>query len=250
MDQCVKTSLFLFFAAFLFWACEKSEVEDLQLDYGYEFFPLEIGRSWVYQADSVIFDPAPNGTRIDTVSFQIRETITDTFSNEMGGLTYRILYEERRAGQDWASKYVFSAERESTRAFREENNFRFIPLVFPVKENSRWQGNALIDPFTVVRVAGEPIEIFKGWEDYVLVRRVADLTVNGVDYEDVIEVEVVNYENLLEIRKVNAFYARNVGLIQRNMNIMNTQCTACVGQPWAEKAEEGFVLNKKLISFE
>ncbi len=232
-------------------SCEKNEIEDLEIDYGYAYFPLEIGHRWTYEADSVIFDPVPGGIRIDTISFQIRETITDTFSNNEGGLTYRILYEERKEGASWTPLYIFSAEREATRAIREENNFRLIPLVFPVKEKKSWEADALVNPRAIIRVAGEPIELFKGWQRSSILQRLDNYSIGGVEYKDVIEVELANNENELELRKVTAFYARDIGLIHYQMSILNTQCILqCQGLQWAEKAEEGFVLEKKMIAFE
>ena len=67
--------LFLGLSASFFFACE-SEVEEVDIDFGYDYFPLEVGRSWYYQVDSVIYDPSLGGTDVDSSRTFVRETIS------------------------------------------------------------------------------------------------------------------------------------------------------------------------------
>lgn len=235
------------------FACEKEAVEAVRLDYGYEFYPLAIGHTWTYEADSVIYDPVPGGTLIDTVHFFIRETITDTLRDNAGELNYRILYSEKRMEEaPWTPVNVYTAQLQQTRALRSEQNLTFIKLVFPITVGDRWEGNAFVDPLTVIRVAEEPIAVFKDWSGHRLLDRLDVYSLEGTDYSDVIEVELTNADNGFELRKGKEFYAKNVGLIYQELMILNTQCSpaACGGDPWTSKAEEGFILRKKLISFQ
>ena len=42
---------------------------------------------------------------------------------------------------------------------------------------------------------------------------------------------------------------KNVGLIFKEMKILDTQCIIdCEGQPWEQKAEKGFILRMEIIS--
>lgn len=251
----------ILFPFFLFTSCQKNEIEDINTDFEYEFFPLAIGHQWLYQADSIVFDPVVGGIQLDTATFLIRETITDTLRDNTGRLLYRIQYAEKRGDDPWMTKFVYTARRESTRAVRNENNLHYIKMVFPITEGSAWEGNAFIDEKTIINVAGEPIELFKGWDEYRVLNRHESHTVNGKVYDDVLEIEQVNYETLLELRKSREYYAKNIGLIDKEMEIFDTQCRVCctengnvnfgrcTGVEWSQKAEKGFILRKKLLSF-
>jgi hypothetical protein len=233
-------------------ACEKATVETIELEYGYEFYPLAIGHTWTYEADSVIYDPIPGGTLIDTIHFFIQETITDTLRDNTGELNYRILYSEKRAGEDWEPVNVYTAQLQKSRALRTEQNFTFIKLVFPISIGDEWEGNAFVDPQTVIRVAEEPIAVFKDWSGHRLLQRLETYPLQGTDYVDVIEVELTNADNGFELRKGKELYAGNIGLIYQELMILNTQCSpaVCGDDPWTSKAEEGFILRKRLLSFQ
>ena len=60
---------------FLLVSCnENTNKIELDIDYGYEYFPLEIGKYRSYQVDSLIFDTTAQGVIIDTTSSFIRES--------------------------------------------------------------------------------------------------------------------------------------------------------------------------------
>ncbi len=233
-------------------SCEKETVETVEIDYGYEFFPLAIGHTWTYEADSIIYDPIPGGTFIDTVHFFIQETITDTLRDNEGDLIYRILYSEKKGAAPWKPLNVYTAKLEKTRVLRSEQNFTFIKLVFPITVGDQWEGNAFVDPQTEIRVAEEPIAIFKDWSGYELRQRLDVYSMEGTEYSDVLEVELTDADNGFELRSGKEFYAKDIGLIYQELMILDTQCSlaACGDTPWTVKAEKGFILRKKLQSFQ
>ena len=56
--------------------------------------------------------------------------------------------------------------------------------------------------------------------------------------------------NLIELREAIEKYARNVGLIEKQMRILDTQCIIeCEGEPWEVKAEKGFILKQRILEF-
>ncbi len=241
-----------------FSSCNKNKIEEPNLDFGYDYFPLDIGNTWVYTADSIIFDPIAFGTKIDTIQFLIRETITDTFRSNSGQLVYRVKYEEQGKDRNWQVKFIYSAQMEPTRAIRTENNLSFIKIVFPLELGRSWNGNAFIDEQKIIKVAGEPISMFKGWENYSFLEQFEKIDVNGQSFDDVFKVEMANSENLVEFRKANEYYAKGIGLVFQELIILDTQCQVCCnkdlvicnGISWEEKAERGFIFRKTLISFQ
>lgn len=245
-------SLLFLLAVMAAFSCEKNTVETVEIDYGYEFFPLGIGHTWTYEADSIIYDPAPGGTFVDTIHFFIQERITDTLRDNEGALIYRILYSEKQGEGPWSPVNVYTAKLEKTRVLRSEQNFTFIKLVFPLTVGDRWEGNAFVDPQTIIRVAEEPIAVFKDWSGYELLQRLDTYSIGDTDYSDVIEVELSDADNGFELRKGKEFYAKGVGLLYQELMILDTQCSlaACGSVEWTSKAERGFILRKKLLSFQ
>ena len=81
-----------------FFACNKSEIEDTGIeDFGYDYFPLEVGRSWEYEVDSIIYDPVVGGTAVDSFRTFIRESVVDTLLDNTGEVLYRVERYYRRS---------------------------------------------------------------------------------------------------------------------------------------------------------
>lgn len=252
-------NILFFLLAFLaiFTACEKEAIESVELDYGYEFFPLAIGHTWTYEADSIIYNPVPGGIDVDTIPFFIRETIMDTLRDNEGDLIYRILYSEKKGEDSWTIRNTYTAKSEKTRAIRNERNLTYIKLVFPITVGKQWDGNAFIDPQTIIKVADEPLRMFKDWTGYSVLQRLEDFSLEGDLFEEVIEVELSDSDNGFELRKGKEYYARGIGLIYQELMILDTQCriccsdqVACLSLDWTTRAERGFILRKKLMSFQ
>lgn len=242
---------------FLLSACGKNEIEDLNLDYGYNYFPLEIGKTWIYQVDSIVFDPAILGTAIDTMRTFFREEIVDTLLDQTSQTWYRVERSERTADTlPWQIKSVFRIAATKEQAFRTEDNLQFIKLTFPIQEGKNWNGNVFFDETKIVQVAGESIEMFKGWS-YQIETVDQSLALGNLSFEKVATITQANSENLIEYRFSQEQYAREVGLIYRELWILDTQCEICcngdfsICEPltWPEKAEKGFVLKQQLIDY-
>ncbi len=251
---------YLFFvglSASCFFACDR-EVEEVDIDFGYEYYPLEVGRSWYYQVDSIIYDPAIGGTAVDSSRTFIRETIADTLPDNTGALLYRVERYERSADTlPWAIKKVFTLSRDEQRAYRTEDNLRFITLAFPPREGASWESTLFFNPAFDVFVAGESIEMFKGWRSQIISVGEA-LNLGQMEWEEVLTVEQANNENILERRYVLEHYVAGVGLVYREMDILDTGCRLCCDQdlgaceaiPWEERAEKGFQLRQWLMRYE
>lgn len=253
MDRFFPLLLLISFVAF---SCV-DETEDLQLDFGYEYFPLQVGQYRVYQVDSITYDPMALGTRVDTTTSFLREIVADTFIDLTGVVNYRVeRFSRQRVDQDWQIDKVFSLSINESQALWQEDNLKYIKMVFPPKEGKTWDGNAFFNDDLVVAVASEGIEMFKGWS-YQITELGAAKEVDGISFPEVIVVENANTENLIEYRNVLEQYAKGVGLIYREVHILDTQCRVCCDTdfalceslPWEEKAEIGFSVIQKIIDY-
>lgn len=235
----------LFLLAALAFSCK--EVKDpFQLpEYDdASFYPLQVGKFWEYRVDSTVFDqnaPEP----VYSVSVLVREEVVDTFLDLQNHPWYRIERFERASDTlPWEIKQVVAATIRGNEALRLENDLTFVKLLFPLTPFKNWNGNKYFDPFTIVFISGEPVEMFKGW-DY----RMLSSGAQEMGYSDVTSILQADSENLLERRYALEKYARDTGLIYRELEILDTQTIDTIGEnlPWEEKAQRGFKLTQQLL---
>lgn len=238
-------------------ACDR-ETETIENDLGREYFPLQVGRAWEYQLDSIIFDPAGNSVEVDSTRSWIREEIIGLYVDAAGDTIFRTeRYVRSDTTHNWQISKVLALNRTLKQAIRTEDNLRFVKMAFPFKKGARWNGNQYIDEALRVTVAGEVIQIFKDWQSEVLEQ--AGAWSNGIrSFDDVALVSHADSENLIEYRFVQEAYARHIGLIYAEMHILDTQCQACCNAnfaqcsslPWTQKAEKGFIIKQRLIHWQ
>lgn len=250
---------FIFFVLLLavLAACDR-ETETIETDLGQEYFPLQLGRVWEYQVDSIIFDPEGSGVAMDSTRSWIREEIIGLYVDAAGDTIFRTeRYVRSDTTDNWQISKVLAFNKNIRQAIRTEDNLRFVKMAFPLKKGGRWNGNQYIDQALRVTVAGEVIHIFKDWQSEVLDQ--ADTWSNGIrSFDDVALISHADSENLIEYRFVQEAYARHIGLIYAEMRILDTQCQACCNSnfaqcsnlPWTQKAEKGFIIKQRLIHWQ
>jgi len=227
-------------------SCAGPEPEAINL--GTNYYPLEIGKYRIYQVDSIIYDNKNNDIVKDTNSFYLKEELTDTIRDNQGNLVYTLeRYERESPNDEWRVKDVYGVSYIDYQLHTVEENLRFIKLTFPVGiDIAPWNGNTFIDEFTTVDIAGESIEIFKGWlYEYSEVDEF--MQVQGITFDSTLTVIQANEDNLIEYRYSVESYARGIGLVKKDMSILNTQCIKC--GPWEEIADKGFILKQEIIDY-
>ena len=242
--------ILLLFMISLFTSCGKNETETLP-KLGKEYYPLQIGKAATYDVDSIIYDPISNGVvKIDTFKWQVRELLVDTFRDKSNVLNYTIERSIRaKGGQNWKIESVLTAALTDNHALRAENNILYIkfPTTFGVKTN--WDGNVYVDPSVKMIIAGETLEFFsKKWvyqvESYGKSEKIGDKT-----YEDVLTIIAQSDAKILTDKRYTLEkYAKGFGLIYREQKILDTQ-KLDANIAWEKKAEKGFILTQKAISF-
>lgn len=135
---------FLFGALALFFASCKREVipaDDVEL--GKDYFPINPGHSVEYAVDSIIFNDFTK--TIDSVSYELKDVVGDAFVDDQGRNSWTVnRYRRNDSTQEWREilSYYFTVTPFNIEVV--DDNLRFIKLVFPVKPNTNWRGNAYI----------------------------------------------------------------------------------------------------------
>jgi hypothetical protein len=250
--------LSLAFFLLLTAACEENREDIPEIDFKYDYYPLEIGRSWTYQVDSLTFDPAIGGTALDSFRTYLREVIVDTISSINGNTIYRVeQFYRRHDSLPWNISKVLTMEQTERQALRTEDNLKFVKMPFPFRKGDRWDGNAFFDPFLFVEIRGELVQMFKEW-DYRVIEANQESTIGGLTFEEVATFQNADTENKLERRFAQEKYARGIGLVYRALLIADTQCQVCCANDpdlcdtlsWRDKAEKGLIIRQELIQYE
>ena len=246
---------FIFLIALFLTSCNKENTVFTDANDSKAYMPMRPGTRWEYQIDSFIFSKAISGNKIDSNFYLIREIVADTFTNSGGELVYMIDKYEKPVGSTapWQIRTVYSAFFSNNRCIRVEENNPFIKFHLPPVLGQRWDGNAMTDKNQTTEVGGESIEIFKDWESRI---RKFDFDYNdGVHiFKHCFTVELADYETLIDFRSGSEIYSKNVGLVYRELYVLDTQCNGnpanCKDIAWELKAEKGFIVKQRLSSFQ
>jgi len=200
-----KVFVFLVFSLF-FWTCTKKS--DLVLDLGYDYAPATIGKYVIYDVDSTVYDDFKK----DTVyyKYRIKEKLEQTFTDDEGRLSIKLvryikLFNSSVTYDDiaWTVKDVWSYTKTSRALEAVEENIRFTKLIFPVKEDDRWDGNAK-----------NTLGLCEYKYDYIDKTEV----INGIRMDKVLMVIQKNDKNNVIHREYFVEkYAKGIGLVYREI---------------------------------
>lgn len=192
------------------------ETETLNLDYGYDYFPIETGFWVTYQVDSVIYSSFAEGG-VDTSSIELREDIVESFMDNEGrpAVTLERRIRPRNSQQAWENiiPTVWYMVRTEDRAERIEGNLRFMNLTFPVLESRKWAGN------TYINTDATELAIYADWQ-YQYQEIGASRTINGLDFGETVRVIQNNYDDYVDKIYSEEVYAKGVGLVYKEQWIL------------------------------
>lgn len=183
----------------------------------------------VYDVDSTWY----TATGEYELHYEMMTAVVDSFPDAEAGHTYVIYRYKRNApGNDWQYMDTWSARTTDLRAMVNEGNTPFVKFVLPVSEGRSWDGNA----YNIL-----------GADAYELISARKPFTLGDVSYEDCIEVNQNDDNDLIvrtDIRR--EVYARNTGLILKEVRILNYCTAGCVE---FGEIESGVVYSQKIKSY-
>lgn len=226
-------------------SCEEESIPADSLKKQQEYYPLAEGKYIDYAYDSLVFDDA--GVTKYRYQGYIREKIDSLLKND-GEKQYRLIkYWRRDTTDSWLPTDVETVTVSDQQLIRTEENLPFIRLIFPPNLNARWNGNALFDENITVKISGEPLQMFQGWE-YRIVQKDITGKIGNFALDSLLEVqEVSDNASIFSLRYAKQTYARGIGPVKREMKIYDSQ-RPMPGKPWEEYAEKGFSLVQTMIA--
>ncbi|MEL6559031.1 MAG: hypothetical protein AAFQ94_12660 [Bacteroidota bacterium] len=200
-----------------------SDNELIEQDFGFEYFPLEIGDFREYSVTEVNFLTVGP----DTSRYFIREEITDSVTN--GGVVLFTLERSSRtlSTDPWKVDSLWTARVDCFEAIQVENNIPILKIQFPVADGKVWDSN-LFNALDSI-----------GYTSFLIDSDTLD--------DQVLKVEVANLpQNLVGRDERNEFYARGIGLINRDFITLKFDTSNGVA---TNDIESGRVLMQKLINY-
>ncbi|NNC83205.1 MAG: hypothetical protein HKN79_06480 [Flavobacteriales bacterium] len=182
-------------------ACES---DDVLIDPGFDYFPVERGRYVDYEVDSIYHD-VPSGIQ-DTFHFYVRELIDTTYFDAESRPTNRIeRYYKEELADDWTIRDVWVANRTNSTGEKVEENVRFVKMVFPVEPDVMWDGNAQNTMDT--------------W-DYSYDDLFNPKTIGDTTYASTVTIIQRDVENLIQSEQAREIYAQGVGMVYKELDTL------------------------------
>jgi hypothetical protein len=232
-----RTLLFLFlFVSVCWFSCKKDN--ELHYDAGYGYSPTDVGRYVIYDVDSVIY----NAFNHDTIhyKYQLKEYLQSVFPDNEGRPSLRIERSVRAYSSTlpydsipWVLKNVWYSTRTPTDFERVEDNVRYVRLSFPTVNFRNWNGNAQ-------NTLGDWEYAYNGTDQ--------KLNVNGLHFDSTLTVNEHIDTNLLTYQVYTELYAKNVGLISRQVIDVSAN-TIVPGVSVLNRINNGVVCNATVHSY-
>ena len=209
------TIIFLYIIGCLFESCKDDEVVIPGPQTTSHFYPLDSGYWIEYQVDSIIHlnidDQYLVDTSLESYHFYIREEVDSAFIDGEGKQVWAISRYKRNADSlPWEFTSLWTAKLSSTSLERVEDNLRFIRMVFPLRENRKWNGNAY-------NTLDE--------EDYIYSNLFLPKTYSSLYFDSTVVVNQNDFiSNINRIIKKEV-YGNHVGLLYKEIDSVGTAIT-------------------------
>lgn len=218
-----KISVTLILSAMLILAGCKQDQDNTKLAPPlYDYIPVNIGHTVVYDVDSVEFNYIVGDTQIvDTIHYQLMVKVIDTFTDQ-GSLKYSIAtYKRYDTTQPFPiSVYQASWALVTKSAYElDEQDLLFVKFVFPPVVGINWQGNEYLPANDTVADTYQP---YAGWT-YTFTSVNVPTTINGMRFDSTAVVTEINTQNLINDALSRETCARHVGLIYKEWEILTKQ---------------------------
>ncbi len=207
-------------------SCDDQFLEN-NTDFGYDYFPLEVGAYKTYDVIEVTF----NASGPDTSWYELKTTISEVVEED--DITYFILRRERRQDElsEWEISDVWTLRRDEFTGVAIEENIPLIKMTFPVELEKIWDGNAFNSrnsaEYQYVVPDAASYDDLLGEAEKIQVQ-IADIPQN-----------LVNRDQRYEV------YARGIGLVEKNYIVLN-YCTANCG---SEEVDSGIIIEQKITAY-
>ena len=211
-----KLPLILVLVLNLFTSCDR-EIEEPQMDFGFDFQPLEVGLFWLYEVDETIYFGEND---FEQEQFFYKDRIRSFYTNEEGEQVFVIVRTKSYDRIEWDIALAYTLIQRDLSLVRTIENQPLVTLVFPPKDGTVWNGNIYRDELE---------------DDFELINSGNSIRVNQEDSDDQVTYRDIRFE----------VYDLGIGLVEKYDEVL-TYCSRndCLGDMLIDS---GFKSQMKLI---
>jgi len=235
-------------SSLLVWTGCAKETETLDTASLNDFYPLQVGKTYIYRLDSTVL--ATFGSALAVKSYQAKDSIESTFTDNQGRLSYRIfrLIRDTAGLKPWQFSATFFVTATPQQVEFVDNNLRFIKLHAPFTEGYSWKGNSYIDTKSLNTTVSYLDEWQYEYRDvsqpYTVFNSRYDTTVTVNQQDETTPSGPFNPQNYQQRNLGIEVYAKGIGLIYKEFLHWTWQTT-----PPPAKYEDGsYGVKLRLIS--
>ncbi|WP_143961007.1 hypothetical protein [Litoribacter populi] len=221
-------ALYLVFLFFVFFSCQKSE--DMPLDHGYDYQPLQQGFRWTYElAETICF--GENDCESD--SFFLRDSVAQSYKSENKLDIFVIVRKKSTDRRIWEIDSQYTLHVDQGKLLRRMENEFIVPLIFPPNENRRWDGNLY---------STSQEEIFE-------ILKEKNYRVGQLNFSEVLKVLHEDFDDKITSRDIRfEVFAKNIGMVE-SFHERFSYCSRndCLGE---QRIESGRLTHIKLLSYD
>jgi hypothetical protein len=190
----MKNSIF-FLLFIIHFSCDPVEYSEVK-SYD-EYFPIELKNEKKFLVTNIIH----NSFGKDTSSYFLKEIITESFIDLEGDTAYRIeRYWKTDTIQSYNIKDVWVAKKSINSLQQIEENISYTKLIFPIDQNSFWNGNAFNN---------------LGYQEYIVQSIHTAFTLNNLTFDSCITINQHYKSNLLQYENSQEIYSLGLGLVYK-----------------------------------
>jgi hypothetical protein len=194
-------------------------------DYHSKYFPIELNQ----EKEFLVTNINHSSFGKDTVTYYLKEVISEKFLNLEGDSAYRIeRFWKTDSMDNYEIKDIWVANKSLNFAQLVEENIRFTKLIFPFDVNVVWDGNAFNNQQS---------------QEYRIESINIPYNVNGLSFDSSITV-IQNYKsNLLEYENSKEIYVIGVGLVYKE------EIEVLINSADSNDFSQGYEFYQELIEF-
>ena len=219
----------IFLAALLILAGCKQDTDHTTLaPFLYDYIPENVGHSVTYDVDSISFNyVSGNPQIIDTTYYQLKEVIIDTFYGITGNVCYGMAeYKRYDTTQPFPITYqAWYFYTNKSVYVTDQNDLPIEKFTFPPIAGNTWQGNNMLPANDTI---ADTYQVYGGWT-YTFTSVNVHNTINGHYFDSTSVVTDVNNQNAINSVVSIETYARHVGLVYRQWEVIDKQDPS---SPW------------------
>jgi hypothetical protein len=222
-------------------SCKKEDDDPIDINMGYEYYPIELGTWYIYSVDSTVYNE--NYDSIYTHSYQVKEMYADTFTDGEGRLSYVIdRYKRSNDSASWEKSDVWHITKTEVHIERVEENVSYEPFIFPVNTNyEEWDLNTY-----------NSYNIYSVWSheqnDKIMLKDTLVGQAFSLDstfsYSNTVTVWH-EYVTAINYTLYHAVYVKDVGLVYKHMIYFDTDNTNLI----VTEGKFGVDYTQKLVSY-